>query len=63
MGKATVHTEAMRRGAVAMGGQATLARALQVSPEQVRGWVAGDEYPPTEVYLRVLDLLIATGAH
>jgi hypothetical protein len=63
MGKATVHTEAMRRGAAAMGGEATLARALRVTPEQVHGWVAGDVYPPTDVYLRVLDLLIATGTH
>ena len=63
MGKATVHTEAMRRAAAAIGGEEALARALQVPAPQARRWVAGDDYPPTDIYHQVLDLLIATGAH
>lgn len=62
MGKATVHTEAMRRAAAAMGGEARLAQVLHVTVEQAQRWVAGEEYPPTEAYNRVLDLLIATGS-
>jgi hypothetical protein len=63
MGKTTVHTETMRRAAAALGGEAGLARALRIPAEQARRWLKGDDYPPTEVYLRALDLLIATGAH
>jgi hypothetical protein len=63
MGKATVYTEALRRAASAMGGDARLAEALQVPVAQMRLWLDGSEYPPTEIYHRVLDLLISTGAH
>ena len=53
----------MRRAAAAIGGEEALARALQVPAPQARRWVAGDDYPPTDIYNQVLDLLIATGAH
>ena len=46
-----------------MGGEAGLAKALRVPAEQAQRWLAGDDYPPTDVYLKALDLLIATGAH
>jgi len=63
MGKATIHTETLRRAASAVGGEASLARALCVPAEQAERWLAGAEYPPTEVYHKALDLLIGTGAH
>lgn len=63
MSRSTVHTETLRRAATAMGGEAGLARALRVSTEQAQRWLAGHDYPPTDVYLKALDLLIATGAH
>lgn len=63
MGRSTVHTETLRRAAAAMGGAARLAKALRVPAKQAQRWLAGDDYPPTDVYLRALDLLIATGAH
>jgi NOL1/NOP2/fmu family ribosome biogenesis protein len=63
MGKATVHTQTLQRAAAAIGGEATLARALEVEPEQARRWLSGDEYPPTDVYHKALDLLIGTGGH
>jgi hypothetical protein len=63
MGKSTVHTETLRRAAAALGGEAGLAKALQVSAAQAQRWLAGEDYPSTDVYLRALDLLIATGAH
>ncbi len=61
MGKSTVRTEALRRAAMAMGGEAPLARVLDVAPEQTRRWLTGEDYPPTEVYHSALDLLIGTG--
>lgn len=63
MAKQTVHTEALRRAAAAMGGEARLANALDVPVAQAHRWLAGDEYPPTEIYHKALDLLISTGAH
>jgi AraC-like DNA-binding protein len=63
MGKATVYTEALRRAANAMGGEARLADVLGVPLAQARSWLEGSEHPPTEIYHRVLDLLISTGAH
>jgi hypothetical protein len=63
MGKPTVHTEALRRAANAVGGEAGLAQALRVPVAQVHRWLQGDEYPPTAIYHEALDLLISTGAH
>lgn len=63
MGKATVYTETLRRAAVALGGENRLASTLRVPPAQVHRWVSGEEYPPTPVYQKVLDLLIGIGAH
>ncbi|HEX9435417.1 MAG TPA: hypothetical protein VF936_21790 [Burkholderiales bacterium] len=62
MGKQTVHTEALQRAAAAMGGEARLASALRVPPEQVHRWISGEEYPPTAMYQKALDLLIGIGA-
>jgi len=63
MGKSTVYTETLRRAAAALGGEAGLAKALHVPAEQAQRWLTGDDYPSTDVYLRALDLLIATGSH
>ena len=63
MRRSTVHTETLRRAAAAIGGEAALAKALGVPAEQAQRWLAGDDYPPTDVYQKALDLLIATGAH
>jgi hypothetical protein len=46
-----------------MGGEAGLAKALRVPAAQAQRWLAGHDYPPTDVYLKALDLLIAIGAH
>ena len=63
MRRSTVHTETLRRAAAAIGGEAALAKALGVPAEQAQRWLAGDDYPPTDVYQKALDLLIATGTH
>ena len=63
MEKLTARSETLRRAAAAIGGESRLAETLHVPVRQAQRWVAGDEYPPVEVYQRALDLLIAVGAH
>jgi hypothetical protein len=63
MGKPTLYAETLRRAAIAVGGEHRLARALRVPLDQLQRWTAGEEYPPTPVYQKVLDLLIGIGAH
>jgi DNA-binding transcriptional regulator YiaG len=60
MGKPTVHTEALQRAAGALG-EARLAVALDVPVEQIQRWISGEEYPPTAMYQKALDLLIGIG--
>jgi hypothetical protein len=62
MERLTTHTETLRRAAAAIGGEARLAKALRIRRPQARRWLAGEEYPPVEIYHRALDLLIAVGA-
>ena len=62
MGKPTVHTAALQRAASAVGGEARLADTLQVPVAQVQRWLSGEEYPPTAMYQKALDLLIGIGA-
>lgn len=62
MGMATVHTETLRRAAALVGGEAGMARAFDVPCEQARRWLSGEEYPPTEIYHKALDLLIGVGS-
>jgi hypothetical protein len=63
MGKPTVYAETLKRAAVALGGEKRLASTLRVPRPQLQRWIAGDEYPPTPVYQKVLDLLIGIGVH
>lgn len=63
MGKPTVYADTLSRAAAAMGGEARLAMALQVPAGDLRSWLQGDAYPPTEIYQKALDLLIGIGMH
>lgn len=63
MGKPTVYVDALTRAAIAVGGEARLAAALQVSSKDVHQWLKGVAYPSTETYQKVLDLLISVGLH
>lgn len=63
MGKPTVHAETLQRAALALGSEERLAGALREPVELVRRWLAGDEYVPTPVYQKALDLLIGIGTH
>lgn len=63
MGKPTVYADALTRAAIAVGGETRLASALRVSPRDVHQWLKGVAYPSTEIYQKVLDLLISVGRH
>lgn len=63
MGKPTVYADTLSRAAVAVGGETRLAGALQVSADELRRWLHGTAYPPTEIYQKALDLLIGIGSH
>ncbi|HUQ74364.1 MAG TPA: hypothetical protein VM183_06525 [Burkholderiales bacterium] len=62
MGKPTVHAETLQRAALVLGSEERLAGALRVPVEQLRKWMAGEEYAPTKVYQKALDVLIGIGA-
>ncbi|MFN2644636.1 MAG: hypothetical protein ABR570_06575 [Burkholderiales bacterium] len=63
MGKPTVYADALKRAAIAVGGEARLARALRVPHTLVKEWLKGTSYPSTAIYQRALDLLISVGRH
>jgi len=63
MGKPTVYADALTRAAIAVGGEARLAAALRVPAIEVHRWLKGAAYPSTEIYQKVLDLLIGVGLH
>jgi hypothetical protein len=63
VGKPTVYADALTRAALAVGGDAQLAAALDVPVAEVRQWLSGKAYPSTEIYQKALDLLIGTGSH
>lgn len=63
MDEPTIHARALQRAADAVGGEARLAKALHSSRAQTHRWIVGQEYPPTEIYHKALDLLIGTGGY
>ena len=63
MSKSTVYADTLLRAAVAMGGEARLAAALEVPAGDLRLWLQGDAHPSTEIYQKALDLLIGIGSH
>lgn len=63
MGKPTVYADALGRAAIAVGGEARLARALRVPVKLVQQWLRGSAYPSTAIYQKALDLLISVGRH
>lgn len=63
MGKPTVYADTLSRAAIAIGGDARLAAALDVPLRDLHRWLHGEAYPSTEVYQKTLDLLIGVGSH
>jgi hypothetical protein len=57
----TTRCRALRRAAELVGGIDALGKELQVPAEDLASWLRGDKLPPTFVFLKVVDLLIAHG--
>ena len=51
------YTETLRCAAATIGGRARLARFLGVAPEALGRWLAGEEAPPSQVFLDALDVI------
>ena len=55
----TSMTRTLAQAALAIGGCEALADKLGVATALVQEWLAGSSEPPTAVYVRALDILIA----
>lgn len=40
-----------------LGGKSRLAKRLDISPDQLSAWLAGQEVPPLQVFLDALDIV------
>jgi hypothetical protein len=55
---ATVHARTLKRAAEICGGEQQLALWLRVTPSHLARWIEGLAQPPTEVFLRAVDLVV-----
>lgn len=53
-----VRTRALRRASQILGGEVQLSRYLRVSALSVTVWMAGAETPPTDVFLKAVDVIV-----
>jgi hypothetical protein len=53
-----VRARALRRACEILGGEAPLSRYLRVSALSVAVWIAGAEPPPTDVFLKAVDVIM-----
>jgi hypothetical protein len=53
----TTYTETLACAAATIGGTDRLARFLNVSRKRLAGWLAGEEAPPSQVFLDALDVI------
>lgn len=58
-GKKNTYRNTIRHAASLCGGIAVLAARLGVDPALAYAWHEGNEAPPTEVFLRAVDLILA----
>lgn len=56
--RVTVHTRVLHRACQVLGGVGQLARHLKVSRSMLHAWLEGEEVPPTEVFLKAVDLVV-----
>lgn len=56
--KRNVRTEAVRRASEILGGPPKLRKYLGVSALALSVWMAGTEPPPTEIFLKVVDVIV-----
>jgi DNA-binding transcriptional regulator YiaG len=47
----------LRRAVAISGGEAQLAATMNVTPEELRSWLAAESVPPTKAYLVALDIV------
>lgn len=59
---ASVYSRTLQRAVLLAGGRDQLARYLEVSPEQLRRWIADETKPPLKAFLRAVDLVIEESA-
>ena len=52
-----VRAGALRRAAEILGGEVKLSRYLRVSVLSVTVWMSGAEVPPTDVFLKAVDVI------
>jgi len=57
MDQRTRYTTALSRAEKILGSRARTAAYLRVPEEKIAAWLAGDEVPPLEVFLRSLDVI------
>jgi hypothetical protein len=57
-GKGNVRTAALRRASEILGGPSKLRRYLGVSAIALGVWIAGSEPPPTDIFLRAVDVIV-----
>ena len=62
MGGDNPKARTLRRAVEAVGSEAALAETLGVTPEDVSGWLLGEQPVPNDVYLRALDV-VSHGPH
>ena len=53
-----VRTAALQRASNILGGTPTLRKYLGVSALSLGAWLAGAEPPPTDVFLKVVDVIV-----
>ena len=54
---ATVYMRTLARAADILGGEGPLAQYLSVVPSHLALWLSGTESPPTEIFLRAVDVV------
>jgi hypothetical protein len=55
----TVHVRALHKAAKLLGGAAELRHYLRAPAEDLVRWMDGQATPPTQVFLKVVDLFIS----
>jgi hypothetical protein len=55
----SVHTRALQRAAEILGGEEKLRERLGVSARSLKEWMAGQGMPPTDVFLKAVDVICA----
>ena len=53
-----MHMQALRRASEILGGSPQLSGYLKVSAVALGIWMSGQAVPPTEIFLKVVDLIV-----